>query len=296
MVIDNSRLYRSAEGYAAMVAAYDAALERWPVPYECLTVPTRHGETHLIASGTPESPPLILLGGAGANATRWLPNIADLSRAFRTYALDGLGETGKSAPNRPSYRGSAYGEWLVDVFDALHIERAHVAGISRGGWLTLKIAIFAPERVNRIVPMSAQGLAPLSLKFLLHMAPVILFPNESNILSLVRFSTSPELPLDERLVERIRLIFKHYRSNRSRVPDFTDDELRRISAPTLVLWGEYEAAYNVAKATQRAARLIPNACVEVIPNAGHTVSDDQPATVNARLVMFLSGGKRGKAG
>jgi pimeloyl-ACP methyl ester carboxylesterase len=275
-----------------MMAAYDATLEQWPVAYECLTIPTRHGDTHLIASGAPDSPPLILLGGAGANATRWLPNINDLSRSFRTYAIDGIGESGKSAPNRPSYRGNAYGEWLVDAFDALKIERANVAGISRGGWLTLKIAIYAPERVNRIVPMSAQGLSPLSLKFLLHMAPVILFPNESNILHLARFSTSPKLPVNERNVQRLLLIFKHYRSNLSRVPRFTDGELRRITAPTLLLWGEHEAAYNVEKATLRAARLISNVRVDVIPNAGHTVSDDQPAVVNSRIVEFLGGDKR----
>ena len=292
-MIDNSKLYRSAEGYAAMMAAYDATLQQWPV-HECLTVATRHGDTHLIVSGAPDSPPLILLGGAGANATRWLPNIGDLSAAFRTYAIDGIGESGKSAPNRPSYRGDAYGEWLVDAFDALKIERANVTGISRGGWLTLKIAIYAPERVNRIVPMSAQGLSPLSLMFLLHMAPVVLFPNENNILRLVRFSTSPKLPLNERNVQRILLIFKHYRSNRSRVPDFTDDELRRITAPTLLLWGEHEATYNVENATRRATRLIPNVRVDVIPNAGHTVSDDQPAIVNARIVEFLGGHKHTK--
>lgn len=286
-IIDNRHLYRSPEGYAAMMSAYDANLKQWPVPYECLIVPTRHGETHLIASGAADALPLVLLGGAGANATRWLPNISDLSQVFRTYALDGLGETGKSSPNRPAYKGNAYGEWLVDVFDALKIERAHVLGISRGAWLTLKIASFAPKRVNCIVPMSAQGLAPLSLQFLLHMAPVILFPTEKNILNLVRFTTSPNLPLDERLAERIRLIFKHYHSNRSRVPDFTDDELRRITAPTLLLWGEYEAVYNVAKATERARRLIANVKVVCIPNAGHTVSDEQPALVNASILEFL---------
>jgi pimeloyl-ACP methyl ester carboxylesterase len=290
-MIDNSNLYRSAEGYAAMMAAYDAILERWPVPYECVTIPTRHGDTHLITSGASDSPPLILLGGAGANATRWLPNIKDLSRAFRTYAIDGIGESGKSAPNRPSYRGNAYGEWLVDVFDALKIDQANVTGISRGGWLTLKIAIYAPERVNRIVPMSAQGLSPLSLKFLIHMTPVILFPNENNILRLARFSTSPKLPVNERNVQRLLLIFKHYRSNRSRVPDFTDDELGRITSPTLLLWGEYEAAYNVEKATRRATRLIPNVRVDVIPNSGHTVSDDQPEIVDSRIVEFLAGHK-----
>lgn len=286
-MIDNAKLYRSAEGYAAMMAAYDDTLERWPVPYECLTVPTRHGLTHIITSGDPAAPPLLLLGGAGANATRWLPNIGELSKDFCTYCLDGLGETGKSAPNRPSYAGSAYGEWLVDVLDTLQINHAHVAGISRGGWLTLKIASYAPDRVNRIVPMSAQGLAPLSVGFLLHMLPVILFPTEGNIMRLIRFSTAPDLPPDERLAQRIYLIFKHYRSNRSRVPDFTDDELRRISAPTLLLWGEHENAYNVTRANERATRLIRHLCIEVIPHAGHTVSDDQPALVNARIASFL---------
>lgn len=287
---DNTSLYRTPAGYTAMMTAYNATLESWPVPYKCLTVPTRHGKTHLIASGQADAPPLILLGGAGSNATRWLPNIAALSQRFHVYAIDGIGESGKSASNRPPYRGNAYGEWLVDIFDALQIERANVVGISRGGWLTLKIASFAPDRVNRIVPMSAQGLAPLSLRFLLHMAQVLLFPSEQNILNLARFTTSPNLPVNERNVERILLIFKHYRSNRSLVPDFTDDELRRISAPTLLLWGEYETVYNVAKATQRAMRLIPNVCAVVIPNAGHTISDDQPEIVSERIVQFIGSG------
>ncbi len=289
-MIDNSRLYRTPAGYAAMMAAYDAALEHWPVPYECRTVPTRHGETHLIACGSPDATPLVLLGGAGSNATRWLPNIAGLSSRFRVYAIDGLGESGKSSPNRPSYRGAAYGEWLVDVFDALNIERANVVGISRGGWLTLKIAAFAPERVNCIVPMSAQGLAPLSLRFLLRMAAVLLVPSDRSILRLAQFTTSPNLPVNQRNVERILMIFKHYRSNRSRVPDFTDDELRRIKSPTLLIWGQYEAVYNVTKATQRTTRLLSDLCVEVIANAGHTVSDDQPDAVNERIIRFVING------
>ena len=128
---DNSSLYKSAGGYAAVMAFYDANLKRWPVPYECFTLPTRYGETHLIASGPADAPPLVLMRGAGGNATIWTPSIGYLSRYFRTYALDVIGETGKSAPARPSYKSPAYGEWLLDVFDALRIERANVAGTSR---------------------------------------------------------------------------------------------------------------------------------------------------------------------
>jgi len=111
----NKTIYKSSEGYTALMAFYDANLKRWPVPYECLTVPTRHGETHLIASGEPDAPPLVLIRGAGGNALLWAPAIVHLSRNFRTYAVDVIGESGKSAPTRPTYKGAAYGEWMVDV-------------------------------------------------------------------------------------------------------------------------------------------------------------------------------------
>jgi hypothetical protein len=52
----NKTIYKSPKGYKTLMAFYEANLERWPVPYECLTVPTRHGETHLIASGPPDAP------------------------------------------------------------------------------------------------------------------------------------------------------------------------------------------------------------------------------------------------
>ena len=54
----NKTVYKSSKGYAALMAFYDVHLQRWPVPYECLTVPTRHGETNIIASGSPGAPPL----------------------------------------------------------------------------------------------------------------------------------------------------------------------------------------------------------------------------------------------
>ena len=69
----NKTIYKSSSGYTALMAFYDANLKRWPVPYECLTVPTRHGETHLIASGAPDAPPLVLMRGASGNALLWVP-------------------------------------------------------------------------------------------------------------------------------------------------------------------------------------------------------------------------------
>ncbi len=280
-------IYKSPAGYMALMAFYDANLERWPVPYESLTVPTRHGGTHLIASGSPDAPPLVLMRGAGGNALLWAPAVAHLSRQFRTYAVDVIGESGKSAPHRPSYKGPAYGEWMVDVFDALNIERANVAGTSRGGWLTLKIAHFAPNRVNRIVPMCAEGIAPISLKFFWHMFPVLAFPGRKTVTSLLRFLTPSNLPVHEHLVEEWAIVYRTFRQSWIRPPMFTDDALRQIGAPTLLLYGEQEVGYGMNAIRKRAARLPANFHLEVIPNAGHVLDYDQPEAVSARIVKCI---------
>jgi pimeloyl-ACP methyl ester carboxylesterase len=135
--------------------------------------------------------------GAGGNADLWAPDIIHLAKGFWVYAIDVIGESGKSAPTRPSYKGVDYGDWLLDIFDALKIERASVIGTSRGGWLTLKIALYAPERVNRIIPISTEGIAPVSASFFMHMLPLLLMPNRKSIESLLRFLTPPNLTVNE---------------------------------------------------------------------------------------------------
>ena len=283
----NKTIYKSSAGHTTLMAFYDANLKRWPVAYECLTVPARHGKTHLIASGSPDAPPLVLMRGAGGNALLWAPAVVHLSRNFRTYAVDVIGESGKSAPNRPSYKGPAYGKWIVDVFDALKIERANVAGISRGGWLTLKIAHFAPERIHRIVPMCPEGIVVVSPKFYMHMLPVLLFPSRKTVTRLLRFLTPPNLPVHEYLVEERAIVYKTFRQSWMRPPMFTDDELRQIGAPTLLLYGEQEVGYDMNALRKRAARLPANFQIELIPNAGHLLDYDQPEAVSARIVKFI---------
>jgi len=57
----------------------------------------------------------------GGNAMLWRPQFSPLSQSHRVYAPDPIGEPGKSASVRHSWRGPGYAEWLVDVFDALEV-------------------------------------------------------------------------------------------------------------------------------------------------------------------------------
>ena len=94
--------FKSLEGKAAYLAAYDAAMRLWPVPYDEKDIVTRFGTTHVIVSGPKDAPPLVLLHGYMATSAMWSSNIADFSKRHRVYAVDVMGQPGKSVPTAQS--------------------------------------------------------------------------------------------------------------------------------------------------------------------------------------------------
>ena len=79
----NASAFKTPEGEATFLAAYEAVMKFWPVPYEEIEIPTRFGMTHIITSGPKQAPPLVLLHGMAMTSTMWSPNIADFSREYR---------------------------------------------------------------------------------------------------------------------------------------------------------------------------------------------------------------------
>ena len=69
-----------------------------------------------------------------------------------------------------------------------------------------------------------------------------------------------------------------------------DDELMQVRTPTLILFPEDEVIYDPRKASERAARLLPDATIEVIPACGHTITMERPHAVNGRIIEFCSSG------
>ena len=101
-------VFKNPQAEAAYMAAYDSALEKWPMPYETKYVPTAYGDTYMIVSGPVDGEPPILVHGAGSNASHWSLNVAALAQNYRVYALDIMGSVGRSRPinfPRPYGRG-----------------------------------------------------------------------------------------------------------------------------------------------------------------------------------------------
>ncbi len=280
-----SSIFKTPEDEAKYMAAYEAVLALWPVPYESFDVLTRFGKTHVIASGPKEAQPLVLLHATSASATMWFPNIADLSRNYRTYALDTIGEPGKSVVSNPPQNRSDYALWLTDVFNHLNIAQADVVGASYGGWVTMNLALYAPERVKKIVLLSPPAaFAPFNKMYMLRIVPSMLFPIRFFINNSIRplFVRRPNKIYFEQLALAAKCKFEEVFPT-----EFTDDELRQIKTPALLLVGEKEVIHSAAKAIDRAKRLMPDIKTEMIPEASHILSMDQPEMVDAHILKFL---------
>ena len=68
---------------------------------------------------------------------------------------------------------------------------------------------------------------------------------------------------------------------------FSDDELRALRVPGLLLIGDREVIYDAAKALARARALIPNFEGELVPSCKHDMCFSQHRIVDARVLDFL---------
>src|SRR5437870_4122392 len=180
-------MFKTPQGQARYLAAYDATLALWPVAVESFPVPTRFGTTHVNACGPRTAHPVVLLHAFSISGTMWYQNVADLSRSYRVYALDTIGDAGKSVCTRSLRTRADVVAWLGDVFSQLEVESAHVVGISYGGFLALTLATLTPARVKGLALLAPAGsLLPFAARFYLRVIVGGLLPFRFARLALLR--------------------------------------------------------------------------------------------------------------
>jgi len=293
----NTSAFKTFEGKVAYLAAYDAAMKLWPVPYEEIEIPTRFGMTHVVTSGPKDAPPMVLLHGMSSTLTMWSPNVADFSKDYRVYALDVMGQPGKSIPDydEPIRDVTDYMVWLHEIIDGLNLDRITLLGMSYGGWLALNLAMTAPERVRKLVLLSpGASFQPLSIQFRLRGMLMTFLPTRLTTGSFMGWMGIKDTPGDlvsRRLLDLFYLGMKHFRMPPETafiMPDvFTDEELRALKVPVLLLIGDGEVIYDPAKALDRASRLIPNFEGELVQGGNHGVCGSHYPIVDARVLEFL---------
>jgi pimeloyl-ACP methyl ester carboxylesterase len=300
-VSEQLRKFWSPELEAQFNAAYEAVFRNWPIPFEELFIPTRFGDTHIVASGPVDAFPVLLINPGGGSAAIWIHNVEPLSQNYRVYAVDMIGEMNKSISTRPITSHSELIEWMEDLMDGLHIQAAHLVGNSNGGFFCLEIALLLPERVRKVVLISPAATFVQMWAWWLHLlipahmiAPLIHSEKMVHNAYDWLWQGFPKEPAYARL-KAISVIagYPRYRPTRNTFSPhvFSDEELRKVQAPILLLIGDHEVIYNPARVIKRTTRLMPGLIAKIVPNANHCAQYTAPEAVNKLILDFLGGGQ-----
>lgn len=277
----NRPIFKSIASKQAILERYDSILEQWPVPYETLTIPTQYGNTFVIACGDPLAPPLVLLHGSSSNSAMWIGDVTTYHHHYRVYALDIPGEPGKSEAVRFDLNGPDPAIWLLEVFTGLSIDQAALLGISLGGWLALKFATTYPERVEKLVLLCPAGVAPQKASFTLQTVALMFF-GQWGIDRLIKIVNGNQ-PIPVEALEYTKLIANSFNPRIETIPIFSDEDLRRLRMPVLLIVGEKDALLPSKKTAARLSNLLPHLTLNVMPESGHVLIN-----LAAPIMDFLS--------
>lgn len=228
---------------------------------------TRIGEHTIHAAEGGSGPPLLLLHGLAGSCRWWGHNLDGLARHFRVYAPDmpGFG----LSRSRQRFNLHAAADELVRWMDQIGLRQAHVVGHSMGGYVAIDMAARYPELVDRLVLVSAAVRAGDIHQP--HASP----SSRCRKPSLRGLSALPLL-LSDLCRCSPQSIFA---ATEGLMRTGVEERLRRIQAPTMVLWGDQDSMVPITQGYALASQL---PCEEL-------VVIEQPAIIrcgiNPRLLM-----------
>ena len=300
------RLERVAAAALALLLAGCVPL----VPYEAIRGRVEPSElievdgrmVHVERTGVGEA--VLLIHGFGASSYSWRHVAESLADEYRAIAVDlnGFGYTERPRDlSEYTVRGQL--DLLVGVMDALGIERAHVAGHSYGGALSVHLAWRHPERVRSLVLVDSAGVAyPWTRRTVAAAFPPLTYlyvrgralRRETVRAGLARSFAddsriTPELV--DRYYERLRIegVSRAFRgltrptSEPRELPD-----MRRLDLPVLMVWGSEDELTDIEIARQVADEL-PRARLEVLDGVGHIPPEESPDRLTGLMRAFLAG-------
>jgi len=282
--------FASAANEAAFNAAYDAVLGKWPVSVESVKVPSAYGTTHVQVTGPQEGKPLVLLHGGGATSTVWFANVGALSRTHRVYAVDQMGDAGRSVHDgQPIKRPADLMSWLDALLDGLGLDGAALVGHSYGGWLALSYALHAPARVRKLVLLDpTYCFTGMTLGFRVRALPLFIRPSAQRTRNFLTWEAAGTT-LDTDWLVLASLAGGEVRRSKLILPRRPrDSDLLRAAMPTLVLTAEKSRQHDIGRLAANAERLMSNVFTAVVPGASHfTMPMHAPEHLNRELTQFL---------
>jgi pimeloyl-ACP methyl ester carboxylesterase len=239
--------------------------------------------------------PVILLHGTGGEGARWMPQIVGLSSAYRIIAPDQIG-FGASDKPMTTYHSGVFAGFLAGLMKVIGVPKATLVGQSMGATVALDLAVHHPEMVERLVLVDGGGFRaanpppPNWHNRQIANAGTLAESREY----LLKLYYNHDLVTDDlvelNLKQRLRSAYTIETMGNAIDRGFggvTEEEVRGIAVPTLLIWGAQDPLSPLANADKLAAA-IAGSRKAVIDQAGHYPFLEHPDTFNRLVLEFLA--------
>ncbi|AJF01024.2 3-oxoadipate enol-lactonase [Pandoraea apista] len=259
---------------------------------ECL-IDAGDAQLRVAVDGDERAPALVLSNSLGTTLDMWAPQVPALAREFRVIRYDTRGHGGSSVTPGPYVIGQL-GRDVIALLDALHIERASLAGVSMGGMTGMWLGIHAPQRLDRLAIVCSSAHIGGEDGWNARIRAVQADGMGAVADAVVSRWFTPEFAQQEpAVIDRMKAMFRSlsadgYAAACAAVRDMNQlDEIASITAPTLVITGSGDLATPPAMSSAMVER-IPGAQQVVVPGAHLSNIECAPAVTDA-LLTFLRG-------
>jgi len=245
---------------------------------------------------TGDGPPVILLHGLWGGLNEWQPIIDKLARDNRVIAMDFIGFHGSDKPD-VQYHNALLSQFLAGFIEALDLSDVTLVGHAMGANTATYTAIHHPGNIRALVLIDGAGYRNPNRD--LSQPPSDAMQRFRRVATGSTLSTTRELL--ERRVSDPALVTEEWVKNAYRLwinsaaaiadmllegGDVTEEEMRGIDLPTLIVWGAEDKVFSVDNTT-RLGGDISGSEVRIIEGSGHLPQIEKTRAFLKAVVPFL---------
>ena len=243
--------------------------------------------------------PLVLIPGFAAGAWIWFKHVAPLANKFKVVTFDPRG-IGQSSFESEPLTMRLLADDTAALLQGLGIARAHILGVSFGGFVAQEFALAFPEATRTLSLCCTSFGGPKHVSPSMDILTAVLSTNGFNTEERIRRNLLPAFspdfvrshPDDVEEVIKLRLanpvVEEAYRSQLKAGIGFdSESRVNLINAPTLVFSGDADRIVPVQNSRNLAER-IPGARLRLVAGGSHLFFIEQPNEFNRTVVEFLT--------
>lgn len=255
------------------------------------TIQTENLATYYEISGQGEA--LVFIHGLGSSSQNWSFQRAFFPEYFKTLTYDVRGH-GQSEKAKGPYSVQLFAKDLAALLDALGIKKAHLAGLSMGGWIAFQFALDFPEMTNSLTIVNSWAdMRPKSFQERVNLfRRNIIF----RLFSMRKIGEilGPKIFIKPEQKELLQNFIESWAKNDK--PSYmasmkagtgwsVADQLDQITCPVLVVAADED--YTPVAAKQAYVDKLPDARLAVIKDSRHATPVEHPDEFNRLLLEFL---------